>query len=223
MKTGFLSNQGRGAFTLIEMLVVVFIIVILVGLLLPVLHKAKTRSKSVSCLNNLKQISFALNTWSYDHQDQYPWRVATNSGGAKGVATAWKQYITLSNYLSSPTLLHCPADEQRETAIDFSADPTGLQTLTNLAVTYFLGVEANHKTPEIILAGDRATGVRGECVIAGMGDVIMLNNNAKWDAEIHGTFGNTAFEDGSVHQLSDPKFKQQLQAVAKPGYNNCAL
>jgi len=67
----FLPPAGkliRTAFTLIELLVVIAIIAILAALLLPALSKAKLSGKRISCLNNLKQISYSRRMYTDDNR-----------------------------------------------------------------------------------------------------------------------------------------------------------
>jgi len=70
-----LSGSGRslcGAFTLIEMLVVLAIIGTLAALLLPALARARETSRRTACTNNLNQIGQALSIYCNATEDYFP-------------------------------------------------------------------------------------------------------------------------------------------------------
>jgi prepilin-type N-terminal cleavage/methylation domain-containing protein len=66
------SSQRRGAFTLVELLVVVGIIAILVAFLLPALQKARLRALKTQCGSNLRQIALASFMYAGEFHGAFP-------------------------------------------------------------------------------------------------------------------------------------------------------
>ena len=64
--------RRRNAFTLVELLVVIGIIVILVSILLPVLKGIREQGKSVSCSANMRQLLGAMNAYVADNDGALP-------------------------------------------------------------------------------------------------------------------------------------------------------
>lgn len=68
------ETAGRlGAFTIIELLVVISIISLLIAILLPVLAKAKTASHVTVSLSNIRQVGVALFMYANDNKDFLPY------------------------------------------------------------------------------------------------------------------------------------------------------
>jgi prepilin-type N-terminal cleavage/methylation domain-containing protein/prepilin-type processing-associated H-X9-DG protein len=63
----------KAGFTLIELLVVIAVIALLMGILMPVLSKAREFAKRVSCSSQLRQVGLAIPVYAADFEGAMPW------------------------------------------------------------------------------------------------------------------------------------------------------
>jgi prepilin-type N-terminal cleavage/methylation domain-containing protein/prepilin-type processing-associated H-X9-DG protein len=85
-QTTELEVQRVGAFTLVELLVVIAVIAILAGLLLPALSRGKESAMSVKCLTHLRQWGVAQQVYAAENGDAIP-RDGTDNSGQYAVET----------------------------------------------------------------------------------------------------------------------------------------
>jgi len=203
MKTssGRFSNQG---FTLVGLIIIVAVLAILAAMLLPALASAKRKAKRINCVNNLKQDGLAFRLWEGDNGDKYPMAVSMNKNGTMEYAedgNAFRHFQVMSNELSTPKILVCPADD-RIPAANFAK-------LKNQNVSYFVGLDAEETRPQMLLTGDRNV-TNG---LSPVRSVLELRPEipAGWTEDLHKGQGNVGLADGSVQQVFMPGLQPMLR------------
>ena len=204
------SKNRCGAFTLIEMLVVIAIIGILAALLLPTLALGKARAKRIQCISNLRQTGVAFQMFANDHSGRYPMQVSTNDGGSQEYVQAsyriygpfyfaYQNFRPLASTLSTPAPLACPADLQRFQSTSFNQ-------FDNWNLSYVVGLKADPLSPNMILAGDRGLPA-SPYPDHGATDLLLIPVTApaprQWALNSHMGKGNLLFTDIHVEESSD--------------------
>jgi prepilin-type processing-associated H-X9-DG protein len=202
------SNSPRftqTGFTLVALLVIVAVLAILAAMLLPALAAAKKKSSKIDCVNNLKQCGLAFRIWEGDNSDKYPMATSMTNGGTMEYITGadtFRHFLVMSNELSTPKILICPADTTRTAAISFAR-------LKNENVSYFVGLDADDADPQRFLDGDR--NITGAAEPENGILKLVPGGPVSWTAAIHNNQGNLGLADGSVQQFSNSGLRQALK------------
>jgi type II secretory pathway pseudopilin PulG len=188
---------SKNGFTLVALLVIIAVIAVLAAMLLPALASAKKKAQRINCVNNLKQLGLAYRIWEGDNGDKYPMAVFT----INSAADTFRYFQVMSNELSTPRILVCPADTR-------TAAPNFVR-LKNQNVSYFVGLDASDAYPQRFLSGDR--NITGPAAPENGILKLVPGGSVSWTAEIHVNQGNLGLTDGSVWQYSNSQLREALQ------------
>jgi len=238
------ATRAVSAFTRTELSVVILVLVVLVAILLVSSLRGIWKQESRwGCAWNLGRIGVACRVWAQDHNGHFPAAESSANGGWKELlanadqgANCWTNFAIMAGELPTPKVLLCPVDK-RSSATDFITNGLPLDRALvyfkdNSALSYFIGVGANSRSPDSLLAGDRNLGGGiepdrdyGFSPKSGKGnDVAMQNNSMRgpvsWSLKMH-SFGNAQgagtvlFSDGSYQKSASSRdFRRNVQPFA---------
>jgi prepilin-type processing-associated H-X9-DG protein len=207
-------NTTLEAFTLADLLVVLGVIALMAALVLPGLARAKQKARRIQCTDNLKQLGLAYRTWAIDGGAGPSAQVSTNREAAVGRITsgeAFRYFQALSNELSNPKLLVCPADT-RLPAKDLGPG------FSNTNLSYFVGLDVDETYPQMVLSGDRNL-TNGLPIQHGI-LVLTSNSPVGWTHELHNGQGNVALADGSVQGWTSSRLTEAMAGPLVIGITN---
>jgi hypothetical protein len=195
------SKQRNLALTKIEVVVIIAVLAVLAAAFLPALTRPKKHRSRLNCVNCLHEIGTAYHVWAGDHEDKFPFQIPNANGGTMELAATGDTVTTfqiMSNELSTPEILLCPADTDRAYATNFAS------SFTAKNISYFIGLDADQSKPQMFLSGDDNFAIGGVPVKSGLLE-LSTNDPVAWTAARHRFVGNIGLADGSVCWQTDAK------------------
>jgi hypothetical protein len=157
----------------------------------------------------MKHIGLSFMVWAIDHNDHFPMQVPVANGGTKELTASgavFPHVQVLSNELNMSKLLHCPADNNRSWATNFTSD------LTDKHLSYFLNLNSVAGDGAGVLLGDRNITNRAT---AGSPLVSLTKGTSiGWTKGLHSKQGNLCFADSSVRGCTNGAVGTFLQIPA---------
>lgn len=196
-------KKSERAFGLVELLVMIAVIVVLAGLMMPRMKDSGASAARKRCVNNLKNVGLAFRLFPLPAGDKFPGLVMMSNGIPMETIDVVMLFGALSNELSDPKVLICPADKMRKAA-------NFVTNVTSRNISYFASLSADETLPQGFLAGDRNMATSGVAVGTGL-LAVTTNTPVSWTKDLHVEHGNIAMGDGSVQQMSSSRLKQSLR------------
>ena len=118
------SRRQRAAFTLVELLVVIGIIALLIGILLPTLHRAREAGARTACISNIRQLGMGFVMYQNENKGRFPRQSPYYNGSRVHMEEDWiywqddvrariKQSAVLRLIKGDvESMMRCPSDQE---------------------------------------------------------------------------------------------------------------
>ncbi|MEM1355280.1 MAG: prepilin-type N-terminal cleavage/methylation domain-containing protein [Planctomycetota bacterium] len=231
-------RRRQYAFTLIELLVVISIIALLIGILLPLLGRARRSAQTIQCASNQSQLMDSTAAWAADNKGQVMpfnpdaapgqehfmsspvWAYRIGVGANANVDARNHGLLHTQGYAPGPDIYYCPTQTAEPWQPGFYDDPwgqTGTQGIVSTSETsgsvYLLRSSYQFGTLLEDPIGDR---VRTKTTLEEWPaerpmyhDLIV---GSQFDTDAHGKEQgfNLAFADGSTRFVASPRVTSLL-------------
>jgi hypothetical protein len=197
----------RHGFALREVLVMAVVVVVLGVLVSLDFGRFRQRSSRIGCVANLKEIGFGFRLFEVDHSDLLPQEVGQTNGGTLEIAasaSSLAHFLSISNELSSPKILVCPADTR--------VAGQSWNSLKSTNVSYAVFLDTKSDNPGGPLSSDR------NIILDGTPQTVMQINNpgkARWGTNMHSKAGYMLLRDGSASATQDQAMRRIIGAAGQ--------
>ena len=198
-------NKNNHAFTLIELLIVVFVVFVIMGLVFPVLSMVRGKSKQVVCMSNMGQMYKALLQYTIENDGYLP--LESNSGSCSGEVwfKAVDRYITTDILPENQTEI-----STKEKLILIKQDPV-IQTVTQDKKDNTKTIKINTQLVQGSMCSRMIDSIRfpSKTVLLFDGRINNTTVASKYDgsygsvAQRHSRGANILFMDGHVERIQN--------------------
>ena len=198
-------TKNDHAFTLIELLIVVFVVFVIMGLVFPVLSMVREKSKQAVCMSNMGQMYKALLQYTIENDGYLP--LESNSGSCSGEVwfKAVDRYITTDILPENQTEI-----STKEKLILIKQDPV-IQTVTQDKKDNTKTIKINTQLVQGSMCSRMIDSIRfpSKTVLLFDGRINNTTVASKYDgsygsvAQRHSRGANILFMDGHVERIQN--------------------
>ena len=198
-------NKNNHAFTLIELLIAVFVVLVIMGLVFPVLSMIREKSKQAVCMSNMGQMFKCFAQYAIENDGYLP--LESNSGSCSG--EVW--FKSVDRYITTDILPENQTEiSTKEKLILIKQDPV-IQTVTQDKKDNTKTIKINTQLVQGSMCSRMVDSIRfpSKTVLLFDGRINNTTVASKYDgsygsvAQRHSRGANILFMDGHVERIQN--------------------